>query len=109
MVVLSEEFIDEHLRIVEVCENGHSVVIGDLPLIEVNAEHIAKEIVVGDNIGIKIIDLRTKIGVVEIEVYHVMGSAVAISFVAHLRGCGHNLRDIYSYVLDLLRSGERSG
>ncbi len=104
-MIVSEELIEGHLRVIEVCENKDSVIIGDLPLIHVGVSgESVKSIEVGGEVGVRFVDIVTDVGNAEIEVYHVMGTAVAVSFVLRLKGCGHNLQEVYSAVVRALRN-----
>lgn len=109
-MIVSEELIEGHLRVVEVCEDGHSVIIGDLPLIPIDI-NVGKEgvrsIEVGERVSVGFVDVVTSLGTAEVEVYHAMGETAAISFVLRLKGCGHNLARVYVEVVKALR-GEGS-
>lgn len=105
MVIVSEETIEEHLRVVEVCENEHSVIIGDLPLISIDASREeVRDVEVGERVSVRFMSVHTSLGTAEVEVYHVMGTTVAISFILRIKGCGHNLASIYAEVIKALRS-----
>ena len=106
MVLVYEELIGEHLKVVEICEDGQSIVVGDLPLIQVSARADITEIItIEKGISVESTLVKTSVGVAEVEIYHVMGIPTAISFILRLKGCGHNLRDIYSAVLEALKRG----
>ncbi len=104
-MIVSEELIDGHLRVVEVCENGHSVIIGDLPLIPINVSREGvRSIEVEEGVSVRFVDVATSLDTAEVEIYHVMGEATAISFVLRLNGCGHNLAGVYAEVIKALRN-----
>lgn len=103
MAIVFEELIEGHLRVVEVCDNGHSVIIGDLPLIPINVGGEGVERVdVGEGVSVRFVNVTTSLGTAEVEVYHVMGDAVAISFVLSVEGCGHDLSRVYADVVKAL-------
>ncbi|GEM_PF-3784329 len=104
-MIVSEELIEGHLRVVEVCENEHSVIIGDLPLIPINMDREGvRSTEVGKGVSVRFVNVATGMGTAEVEVYHVMGATAAISFVLRLKGCGHNLARVYTEVIKALRS-----
>ena len=105
MVVISEELVEGHLRVVEVCENDHSVIIGDLPLIRFETGEFSSSLSLEKGVSVRFVIVPTGIGEVEVEVYHVMGTNVAISFTLRLRGCGHDLVSVYDQVVKALRRG----
>ena len=105
MVIVSEELIEEHLRVVEICENEHSVIIGDLPLIQIDTKREGvTAIEVGKGVSVRFVNVATSLGMAEIEVYHIMGVDTAISFVIRLEECGHNLVEVYAEVIKALKS-----
>ena len=104
-MIVSEKLIEEHLRIVEICENESSVIIGDLPLIQINLKKERHTTIdVGNGVSIRFMNIATGLGVAEIEIYHVMGMDTTISFVIYLKGCGHNLMNIYNEIIKSLMS-----